>query len=184
MFEPWQPPDKNPSASQLPQPGSMLMNLHNVFVRNNIRDANDIPHRLFSCQHLSNDSDCHHLPSKFSSPNQRRKLAIVGQVGCLSSCGNLSGLSPPSRFTVMRDNIVHGRGGVLVDGPPPSHGVDDSGHSYGCPGGIADVLMEGNQQVLRNSPGPGEGFYVRSYPGTNLSRDSILLHNNSVVVQS
>jgi hypothetical protein len=181
IFEPWQPASKNSFASQLPQPGSLLLNLRNMFLGNVVRDTNDVPHRLFNCRQLSNDSDCHHLPAKFSSPNGKHAFAIVGQVGCLPSCGNLTQISPPSRFTVLRNNVVHGRGGFLVDSAPPSHAVDDNGRSYGCPGGMADVLLEHNRQVIQNGPlTPGEGFYIS--PGSLLGRalDSTLLRNNTI----
>ena len=79
IFEPWQPESKNAYANQLPQPGSILLNLHNQFLHNQITDANEIIHRMFSCRQLATDSDCHHLPTNMNSPNGRH--AFVSNVG-------------------------------------------------------------------------------------------------------
>ena len=66
----------------------------------------------------------------------------------------------------MQNNTLRGRGGFLIDSEPPSRAVDPQGGSYGCPGGIADVLMQSNRQIVlaRAEQHPtllrqGEGFY-------------------------
>eukprot|EP01052_Picozoa_sp_SAG31_P034388 SAG31_NODE_4011_length_3666_cov_1.234931_3_plen_928_part_00 len=184
IFEPWQPASEDANANQLPQPGSILLNLHNQFRDNVITDTNEIIHRMFSCRQLATDSDCHHLPTNMNSPNGRHAFAVVGQVGCLASCGDLSGLTSPNRFSVMHNNTLRGRGGFLISSEPPSRAVDPQGRTYGCPGGITDVLMQGNRQVVavRGKQQLGEGFYSptgREATGV-LQIDNFVLTTNKV----
>ena len=117
-----------------------------------------------------------------STPNGRHAFAVVGQVGCIASCGDLTHLSSPNRFTVMQENTVRGRGGFLIDSEPAARAVDPAGHNYGCAEGVADLLMQGNRLLAIGTKagyplGPAEGFFWA--PGRGGS--GALLVNNSIV---
>ena len=114
----------------------------------------------------------------------RLPQAVVGQVGCIASCGDLTGITSPNRFTVLQNNTLRGRGGFLIDSEPPSRAVDPQGRSYGCPGGITDVLVQSNRQIVvtraeQHQPRlrPGEGFYSP----VGRAATGVLQMNNTVV---